>query len=194
MLRRTMAVGLALAVALTAGSVFAQEMCYMGVYADDSGSVGLFKPTEVQPFHIYVVMRLEDVVNAVAYGITIPDPANFFITGAVWGPSGNGVNVPSDPLDPYGTSNVGLGECAVGVGGQTVLVADYTALVTAEFVGGDVCVVPNPYRSLPDPDPTKPEYNTCTDVFKSCDIGPCLYVEGPIATESKSFGAVKALY
>jgi hypothetical protein len=190
-----MAVALALAVALTAGSVFAQsEMCYMGVYADDSGTVSQFKPTEVQQFHIYVVMRLEDVVNAVAYGITNPDPANFFIIGAVWGPSGNGVNVPNDPLDPFGTSNVGLGECAVGFGGQAVLVADYTALVTADYNGGDVCVVPNPNRYDPDSDPTKPQYNTCQDIFKSCDIGPCLYVEGPIATESMSFGAVKALY
>lgn len=191
MLRRTMAVALALTLALTAGSVMAQENCVMGVYADANGTVGLFKPTELQEFNIYVVANVLDVMNAAAYGLVNPDPANLFITGAMWGPSGSGVNVPSDPLDPYGTSNIGLGECAVGFEGP-IVIATYTALVTSSFGGGDVCVVPNPFRD--ETDPTKAQYNTCQDILKSCDLGPCLLVEDPIGTESVSFGAVKALY
>jgi hypothetical protein len=186
MLKRTMAVGLALVLALT-GTAVAQN-CSIGVYANADGTGNTVLPTEVQAFNFYVVVFTENVVNAAAYSLVNPDPANFFTIGSVYGPSGNGISITTP-----GGENVGLGECAIGVGGLPVLVTCYTALVTSSFAGGSVCVVANTDQD-PSTNPNEPQVNLCTDDLMECVSGNCLLVEPPIATEAASFGAIKALY
>lgn len=198
MLKRTMALGLALSLTLVAGTALAQPACSIGAYADPAGTVGLFQPTEVQAFDVYVVAFTEDVINAAAYKISFPDLfdplgnplGTFFVSGAAYGPSGSGLEVPPNlPGDTNET--VGLGECAVGFGGFPIVVAKYTCIVTADNPGGQVCLDQHDTLFT---DPNKAQVNNCTGILKGCDLGPCLTVEPPIATEAVSFGAVKALY
>lgn len=198
MLRRTMALALALSLTLVAGTALAQPACSIGVYADPAGTVGLFQPTEVQAFTVYVVAFTEDVINAAAYQISFPDlftPANplgtFFVTGAAYGPSGLGLEVPPGLSAGDTNETVGLGECAIGFGGNPVVVAAYNCIVTGTNPGGQVCL--GQHDDLFS-DPGKAQVNNCTGILRACDLGPCLTVEPPIATESVSFGAVKALY
>lgn len=193
MLRRTMAVALALTLVLVAASAYAQ--CMAGLYADENGTRGLMVPgldpdNPLLPVvkQMYVVAFAEDVMNAMAYQIVNPDPAHAIIPDGVYGPSGLGINISSP-----GGYNVGLGECAVGFGAQPILVARYDVLFTPDFIGGEFCLTVNVDQD-PSTDPTLLQYSTCQDVLKSCDIGPCLFVEPPIASDSVSFGAVKALY
>ena len=191
MLKRTMAVVFALVLAMTATSALAQE-CVIGVYADDAGTVHVFQPTQLEPFHVYVVIFVEDLVSAASYGIDIPglytevfpDPESD--PWDVYGPNGDGINFPST----NGYSQVGLGECAIGFTGLPVLVADYALLMPFETVAPRwITVGPNM-----DANPVAPEYSTCQGVIKPCDVGPALYVEGVIANDDQSWGAVKALY
>lgn len=198
MLKRTMALGLALTLTLVAGTALAQPACYVGVYANADGTGGLFKPTELQPFEFYVVAFVEDLINAAAYEISMPDlfdpvgnpTGQMFLANAQYGPAGTGIEIaPSLPADANET--VGLGECAIGLGGNAVVVAKYTAFVTRDFAGGSICVGPHGTEYQ---DPNKILLNNCIDVLMDCDLGPCLLLETPIATESESFGAVKALY
>lgn len=198
MLKRTMALGLALTLTLVAGTALAQPACSIGVYADPAGTGALFQPTEVQAFTVYVVAFTEDVINAAAYSISFPDlfdpignPAGtFFVTSTAYGPAGNGIEVaPSLPVDTNET--IGLGECAVGFGGFPILVASYTCIVTRDNPGGQICLDQHAtlYTDL-----GKAQVNNCTGILRGCDLGQCLVVEAPIATDSVSFGAVKALY
>lgn len=198
MLKRTMAMGLALSLTLVAGAAFAQPACSVGVYADPAGTGGLFQPTENQFFDVYVVALTEDVINAVAYQISFPDlfdpvgnlSGTFFVTGAMYGPVGNGLEVPPNlPGDTNET--IGLGECAVGIGGAPIVVAKYSCIVTGTNPGGQICLGQHEtlYTEL-----GKAQVNNCSGILRACDLGPCLTVEPPIATESVSFGAVKALY
>lgn len=198
MLKRTMALGLALSLTLVAGTALAQTpACSIGVYADPAGTVGLFQPTEVQAFDVYVVAFTEDVINAAAYSISFPDMfsslnpgGSFFVSGTAYGPSGSGLSVP--PTLPEDTNEtVGLGECAVGFGGLPIVVAKYTCIVTGNNPGGQISLGQHDtlYTEL-----GKAQVNNCTEILKACDIGPSLTVEPPIATDSVSFGAVKALY
>jgi hypothetical protein len=195
-----MALGLALSLTLIAGTAFAQTpACSIGVYADPAGTVGLFQPTEVQAFDVYVVAFTESVMNAAAYSISFPDlfapvgnpTGTFFVQGTSYGPSGLGLEIP--PVLPEDTNEtVGLGECAVGVGGLPIVVAKYTCLVTRDNPGGQICLGQHEtlFSEL-----GKAQVNNCfTEEQSACDIGPCLTVEPPIATDSVSFGAVKALY
>lgn len=157
-----------------------------------------FRPTEVQAFDVYVVAFTEDVINAAAYQISFPDlfsPSNptgtFFVTGGAYGPSGNGLEVPPNLNVGDTNETVGLGECAVGFGGLPIVVARYSCLVTGTNPGGQICLGQHDDLFT---EVGKAQVNNCTGILKACDLGPCLTVEPPIATESVSFGAVKALY
>jgi hypothetical protein len=189
-----MAVALALSIALVAASALAQP-CMVGLYADEGGTKGTMVPglDPLNPLipvqkHMYVVAFVEDVMNAMSFNMTNPDPAHALEISALYGPTGGGINI----MTPGGW-NVGLGECAVGFGGLPILVADFTYLFTPDFTGGEFCLLPNTDQD-PMTDPLLPQYSTCQGVLKSCDNGPCLLVEPPIATDSVSFGAIKALY
>ncbi len=185
MLKRTMAVVIAIAIAMIAGPVAAQT-CTVGVFADANGTSNLIQPVEGQTFDFYVVLFVEDVANAVSYRLVAPGTANgdLFILSTAWGPTGSGINIAT-----ANGENVGLGECAIGFNGLPIVVAKYTALAAVGAAPGTISVTGNA-----DEDPNFPVYNSCQGVKSPCGIGQTLTVEGPVATESTSFGAVKNLY
>lgn len=188
MLKRTMAVVLALVMAMTAGSVFAQSQCVIGVYADTEGTDGYYQPIVGQQFHVYVVMNLQDTIKAVSYTLEVPGLGTeiFMIGDPLWGPAGEGIAIPEVP-QLWTSVDVGLGECVNGFTGFPVLIADYAFI----FLG------PAPPRTLtvgPYTDPLFPIYVDCFNEFKTCDIGPGLELGPPIANDSESWGAVKSLF
>lgn len=185
MLKRTMAVCLALALALTAGSALAQTECTVGMYADAAGTANFFQPTQGQVFNIYMILFVEDFVSAAGpYELDVPEnyPGEFFTLGTFFGPSGRGLTIDLDG-ELGGPYNTGLGECAIGFVGFPIIVEQRTLLFpfhpqaqrTVSIVGD-------------------PDYSNCQGVVKNCDVGPDLFLDSVIATESKSFGAVKSLY
>lgn len=180
MLKRTMAVVFALALALTAGSAVAQQ-CVIGVYADEAGTTNYFQPTQGQEFDVYVVLHVEDLVDAVGpYDMDIPGlNVDMFQTARSLGPSGNGLQI----NEPGGGYNVGLGECAIGFGGLPILVETRTFLFPFH---------PQNQRTISvtgDPD-----YATCPGELKACSVGPGLLLDSVVSTTSESWGAVKSLY
>lgn len=180
MLKRTMAAVLALTVVLAAGSAFAQA-CNVGVYADDAGTLNAFLPTQGTVFDTYVVIFTEDILDAVGpYTKTGPEGLNteIFSMGRTYGPSGSGLNIQNADGD-----NIGLGECAVGFGGQPVVVETESYLIPFRS---------NVMRTIAIQG--TPNYSTCPGVIKPCDVGSSLVLTGVIANVDESWGAVKSLY
>jgi hypothetical protein len=179
-----MAVVFALTLAFTAGSAFAQQ-CVVGVYADTSGTEGFYTPVQGQGFNVYVVLHTEDVLNAVSYSIDIPGlNVDLFNMSTSLGPNGRGLNIPT-----AGGDNVGLGECAVGFGGQAVVVACYQMLFPFHPQNQRMITLgPNLDASA------LPQYSTCNGALKDCSVGPGLLLDSVVSSEAKSFGAVKSLY
>lgn len=177
----------ALAVVMLVSPVSAQD-CNIGVFADAAGTQAFFQPTQGEVFDIYVVMRAEDVVNAVALDMFIPGlGVEVFSFGTVYGPQGTGINV----VTPGG-DNIGLGECAVGIGGFPILVSKTTLLFPFETIGERTVVIgPNE-----DTDPNAVIYNSCIGegALLPCNVSNPLLIGSPVATESKSWGAVKSLF
>ena len=185
MLKRTMAVAIAMLFVMAAGSAAAQ--CTIGVYADAAGTQNVATGyRNGDTFHVYVVVFDEAALNAVSYGLEVPGLGTeiFIADDTVYGPTGNGINI----LTSNG-SNVGLGECAPGFYGHPILVADYSLVYYTYQEGRTISVVANP-----DSDPNVPVVSDCTGVLHTCDFGPSLFSEHPIPAESHSFGEVKALY
>ena len=122
------------------------------------------------PILIFVVLKVEGLANAVSYDLVVPELNDqIFLAGASYGPTGGGFNIAS----PNG-SNVALGECAIGFGGLSILVAQYTFVMPFETTSArTIGVAPNP---------------------DACTISFPLFLEAPIGTEATSFGQIKALY
>jgi hypothetical protein len=184
MLKRTMAVAIAMLFVMAAGSAAAQ--CTIGVYSDAAGTSNVATGMRNgDPFHVYVVVFDEAALNAVSYGLVVPGlNQDIYLMNSAWGPTGDGINIMTS-----NGSNVGLGECAPGFYGSPILVADYTLLYPDYALPRTVSVVANP-----DSDPNLPVVSDCTGVLHTCDFGPTCMVDGPIPAESHSFGEVKALY
>lgn len=183
MLKRTMAVVFALALAMTAGPVAAQT-CSVGVFADAGATSSSVQPVEGQDFDVYVILFAESLADAVSYSLVTPGlNVDFFQSGAEFGPTGDGINIPN------AGENVGLGECAVGFNGNPIVVAKYTFFVFSPTAGGSSISV-----SGGNEDPARPVFSNCSGGLIPCDIGASVTVEQPVAVESKSFGAVKSLF
>lgn len=182
MLKRTMAVVIAIALAMIAGPVAAQT-CTLGVYADANGSSTLVQPVAGESYDFYVVLFTEDLASAVSYSLVAPVDA-ILQPEIAYGPAGSGIN-----LSTANGENVGLGECAVGFNVAPIVVAKYTAFAFAGQAPGTFSVAANA-----DEDPNFPVYSTCIGEIRTCEVGASLTVEGPVSTDSTSFGAVKNLY
>lgn len=192
MLKRTMAVTIAILIAVAAGPVAAQT-CTLGVYGDAEGTASFVSPIVGEPFDIHVVMFIEGLVNGVGYTLTVDGGVDLFSAGASYGPASGGLNFPNDPNDPvFSGQNVGLGVCAIGFNGFPVLVATYSFIATSPDAATTFGVTGNPQSSSLDT--TLPVYSDCEGVIQTCEVGPSLTVEAPVDTESESFGAVKSLY
>jgi hypothetical protein len=184
MLKRTMTALLAITLMVTAGSAMAQ--CVIGVYGDDAGTISAIEPIQFQTFNIYVVLRNEASVEGASF--LLESPANPSVQPAangIWGPDGNGLNIPSP-----GGENIGFAECAIGFGGIPVLVATYESRVyDTGAVGAEYRVLANV-----DENPLYPVHATCNGFILECPNTQSLLISKVIATESRSFGAVKSLY
>lgn len=189
MLKRTMAVVMVLALALTAGSAVAQT-CTVGVYADAAGTQNFFTPTQGEAFSIHMVAFVEDFVNAVGpYELIVPNlvtPENptgdVIALGNFFGPSNSGIAIDDDGTQG-GLYNAGLGECAIGFNAVPIVVETYTLFFP--FHPQDQRIV-----SIVG----TPDYSTCQGVTNSCAVVSDLLLDSVISTTSESWGAVKSLY
>jgi hypothetical protein len=182
MFKKSMAVAIALA--MSAGSVAAQTTCSVGVYADRDGLSSVVTPEALSNFDVYVVLFAENLANAVSYRVVAEGLGTDFIqVGAEYGPTGDGLNI------EFIGENVALGECAVGYNGFPILVAKYT------FFQLDVAA-PSTSISITGgkDDPDFPVFSTCSSTLIACESGPSLTVDNAVSTENDSFGAVKSLF
>ena len=183
MLKRTMTAVLAITLLVTAGSAMAQ--CVIGVYADAAGTQPIIEPILFAEFDVHVVLLNEASVEGASYQFVTPPHTLTDPNLASYGPDGNGLNIQTP-----GGSNVGFAECAIGFGGNAVLVATYkTRVIDVAAVGGFYEVVANV-----DENPSFPVHATCNGFILECENTQPLEITGVIATEAASFGAVKSLY
>lgn len=180
MLKRTMTAALMIALVITAGSASAQ--CAIGVYADAAGTISVTAPTQFQAFDVYVILRDEAAVEGASYKINFP--ASVFATDVWYGPDEGGFEF----LTPNGVI-VGFGQCAIGFGGIDIQVAHYSAIATdGGLVNQEISLEGNIDES------PNVQYATCSGQVIDCGSVQNLLISHVVATESKSFGAVKSLY
>lgn len=181
MLKKSIAVVFAIALAMTATVASAQTFCNMAAYGDAAGTQSIVQPTENQAFSVYVVMFTEDTAAGAAYSMSVP--FGMFQQARFSGPDGNGLNID----EPTGTS-VALGQCVIGFNGNPVLIDEYVFVVFNFFGGGGVDLGPNTNQGA------TPVYVTCNDITRECDSGAGLVVNAPIPTDASSFSSIKSLY
>jgi hypothetical protein len=182
-----------IALVITAGSASAQ--CVVGAYADAAGTISVTAPTQFVTFSVYVILRDNTTVEGASYTISFPTGIN--VVGRFMGPNGAGFEFLTDidpaipPLVPqWFETIVGFGECAIGFGGNDILVARYDAVaLDPNLVSVEVALTPNASQN-----PVSVEYATCSGQIVPCDGLQNLLITHVIGTESKSFGAVKSLY
>lgn len=185
MLRRTMIAVVAILIAMSAGSVMAQ--CTVGVYGDADATVGFVQPIEGQNFDVYVVIFAENLISAASYSLDIPRlNVDLFNLTTTYGPSAGGFNLLS-----VNGENVGLGECAIGFNGNPIVIARHEMLMLPLFFDGPRTIS---VGGNCDEDCNNPVMSSCNGVISVCDSGATLLVDGVIATQSASFGAVKSLF
>ena len=182
MLKKSIAVVFAIAIAMTATMASAQ--CSIAAYGDNNGTTSLVQPIEGQTFSFFIVMFTEDTAAAAAYKMNITNGA--FLQNRIAGPSGSGLVLDETPAD-IGT-NVALAECVIGFGGLPVLVEEYVYFALPGYQG-TVTLGPNTNQNT-----TFPEYVTCNDVQKDCAAGAALIIQQVIPTDATSFSQIKSLY
>lgn len=184
MLKKSIAVVFAIALAMTATVAGAQTNCNIAAYGDAGGTQSIAQPVEGQTFSVFVVMFAEDTAAAAAYSINIPGlGTEVFIQDRNSGPSGNGL-----VIDEPGGTSVALTECVIGFGGLPVLIDEYVLIALPTYQGGFIGVGANTDQGA------SPLYVTCNDLTRPCDIGPDLVVEPVIPTDASSFSSIKSLY
>lgn len=169
----------------TALPATAQE-CSIGVFGDAAGDLSLLEVEEAVPFHVYVVLSTENVISAVSYELVVDGlNSHVFMVDESFGVDDAGFSIDTD-----NGSNVALGECAVGLGDQPILVADYTMILSRPPNWERVGVQANA-----DEDPEVPIVNDCNSNLLPCPADEPLVLQGPpLAGEAVSFGEVKSLY
>ena len=165
----------------------AAQDCTIAVYGDPAGDLPTTCADRGQVLTIYVLIHAEDTVAAAAYSLVIDARTTLFLQGRTSGPSGNGL-----VIDEPGGTNVALGECVIGFGGNQVLVDEYRFFMVDPNAATAFWVEPNI-----DQDPDNPLYVTCTDVIKPCAPGPVFSTDWDcwgLPSDARSFGAVKSLF
>jgi len=165
--------------------------CRIGIYGDPAGTQQtFFTPAIGVIFPIYVVMRAEASVDAVALNVEYTGPGEFLMFNWQVGPSGGGIDIPGP-----GGHNLGLGECAVGYGGQPILVTRIDVVQISLGADPGKGPIPYPYQVLPNPDenPLYPVYATCPGQLRTCEQVETGWLY-PVPTAGKSWGQIKSLY
>lgn len=173
-----------------AAPAFAQ--CTIGIFSDPAGTVSVDTMTPGVAKDFYVVLRTENLIDAVSYRLEIPsmfDPdtnpgGTIFRTGRWYGPSETGINIQT-----AGGDNIGLGECAIGFGGQSIRVERFTMLAPTNVPWWEEWYV----RPNPDSSPLHPQLATCPGQVVDCEM-TTFFLLFDVPTENVSFGQVKALY
>lgn len=188
MLRRTMVAVIALSLVMIAGTALAQN-CVVGVYADFNGTDGYAEPPYnnpgtgfSDPFYVYSILFTEDFANAVAWSVHIQGLGTDILeVGRL--EYGNFLDV-----TPQGY-RLGLGDCVIGFNHTPIRLIRHTLM--AAFGSGPrlVTVGPNMLEH-----PTNPIYSTCQAVLLPCATSSLTISLSAIATDSESWGSVKALY
>lgn len=181
---------LSLVLTLVPSLVLADPDCRIGVYGDPQGEDQVFyTPAIGEVFPVYVVMRAESFVDAVALNVEYEGPGEFLMLNWQIGPTAGGLDI----VTPAG-HNLGLGECVVGYGGNPILVAKID-VVQIDFGTAGKGPVPYPYQVYANPDehPLYPVYATCQGQLETCEQVETGWLY-PVATGSKSWGQVKSLY
>lgn len=175
-----------LAVASTASAQIPQSDCMIGVYADEAGTIQVLEPTQGQPFTVNVVMRLEGLVNAVAFELLVPGlDIEIFTLAESFGVPGRGLNIFTQ-----GGYNVGLGECAVGFNDVPIVISRHTFLIPGTPPNArTISIGPNT-----DEDPEAPVFSVCTGEIYRCTISDNLLLLTPVDEGVDSFGGVKSLF
>jgi len=186
MLRRTMVAIVALTLVMIAGTALAQN-CVVGVYADPNGTDGYAEPPYnnppfSDPFYVYSILFTEDFANAVAWKVDI---------------QGLGTDIIEIGRQEYGNFldvtpqgyRMGLGDCVIGFNHVPIKLIRHQLI--AAFGTGPrlVTVGPNVLEH-----PTNPIYSTCQAVLVPCASSSLEINLSAIATDSESWGSVKALY
>lgn len=190
MLRKAMFLTVALMMAFT---VNASAQCQFGVYADVEGTLTSVEAVRdlgnpIIQLDIYYVMYVEDFVLGAAWNREVT--GDFNLLGAVQN---------YDPLEQFlevtpDGFRMGLGNCQVGFGGNSVFVLWETLILEDTFVQnaeGFVQVLPNPLE-----DANSVVYSDCSqdaNLFL-CEGMGSLAITGVVPAASTSFGAVKALF
>ena len=170
-----------LTLTMFATPVLAQD-CSIGTYSNPAGLLYDSFPTPEEINSFWVLLFAEDTAAAAAYSISIP--GDVYVQRRYFGPSGDGLVID----EPTGT-NVALAECAIGFGGLPVIVTEYQYVVFPGFCCAFITLGPNTSQ-----DPEFPQYVTCSDVKKDCEVGPSLYIGHGDPVEETSFSAVKSLF
>ena len=176
-----------------AGLVLAQD-CEVGLFRGAGAGSNVVITLPLENFEFYVLIRTENLVKAASYSLEIQNYGGVeaYISQIFPGPEGNGINIRT----PNG-ENVGLGECAIGFGGIPVVVARYVAFllpVETSAKGPDPLSVIT-IGANPDENPDQVVYLDCNNQLHTCTGGEPLFVRvGNIATETRTFGQIKALY
>jgi hypothetical protein len=173
-------------------TVAVAQDCTIAPYADPEGTQSwtwAYPQDGLIRFSVYIVMFTEDVAAAAAYKlVTDGGDGTFFLQSRVAGPSGIGLILDENPAS-IGT-NIAFAECAIGFGGLPVLVEEYRYVaIPSSFYGTVVTLEANTNQN-----PQYPEYVTCNDVQKDCEVGPSLYIQPPDPAEPTSFSSIKSLY
>lgn len=184
MLKKSIAVVFAIALAMTATVASAQTNCNIAAYGDAAGTQSVLQPTEGQVFSVFVVMFTEDTAAAAAYKLNVPGlNTEVFQQNRISGPSGAGL-----VLEDAGGTNTALGECVIGFGGLPVLIDEYVYFALPSYAGGVIEVSANTTQGV------TPLYVTCNDIIRPCEEGPSLIVEPVIPNSASSFSSIKSLY
>jgi hypothetical protein len=189
MLRRTTIAAIAISAVLAAGAALAQSDCTVGAYVDLDGTESFYQPLEGEVFSVYVILFTEDFANAVSYGLSIPgynQPGGIFDLG--FEAAGPFADLEYFPAGGALWVRTGLGECVIGFLGTPILVARHDLLVDVGGGGVTLTMGPDPRE-----DPNFPLYSTCQQVLIPCGRSD-LSLGDVIATDSASWGQVKALY
>lgn len=186
MLKKSIAVVFAIALAMTATVASAQTIA---AYGDPAGTQSLLEPQldfVGDTFSMFIVLFTEDNAAAAAYKVNIPGlGASVFLQEALWGPSGNGLVIE----EATGT-NVALTECVFGFFGAPILIAEYRLAPLPGWPGGEVTLEAN----ISQGDGTSPVYVTCPAVIKNAAPGPGLNITAAVDTDATSFSSIKSLY
>lgn len=190
---------------LLVGQSSAQD-CTIGAYASaDPPSVFGWKqiaPRLYVPASIYIVLYAEAAIDGAAFRLNFESLVGSYpLLYQTWfegiSPDGEGFQ-----FDSPGGHYLGFGECALGFGGASILVAELNLVLLSEPPAQLAGKSPQPFMRIfveanADENANYPVYAGCSEYVGECATpGDPLYVYygGRVPVRSRSWGSLKSLY